>query len=199
MRVRSYLAGMTDYTGISLEDVHAHLRDWLANTDKTIDVLRGYREKVENESNLLKNPREVISFIDHFVDLFTRYRNDLERLMTETKNEVTASHIEIVNQLYKSSMLEEQSTIRFRDDWVYKTLPHEEMRPLLDGIYGNTRDMLIDYRDLSNLTPRLKTFVRGGSSSSEAFPELHLKPNMFGIGININRILGRLLGRFRKR
>jgi hypothetical protein len=43
---RQYIAGMTDYTGVSLEDIHSHLRDWLSNTENTIKGLNGYLIKV---------------------------------------------------------------------------------------------------------------------------------------------------------
>lgn len=197
---RSYLAGMTDYTGVGLDNIHVHLREWMENTDKTINDLRRYRESAENQSSLLKNSKQIISYIDYFIDLFSRYRSDLERLVDETKESVSAAHVEIISQLYKSSTVEEQTTIQFRDDWVYRSLPHEEIRPLLDDVYRDTRDRLIDFRDLSNLAPRLKTFIRDSSPlSSEVLQDLHLKPNIFGIGININRIMGRLLGWFKKR
>jgi hypothetical protein len=195
---RSYLAGMTDYTGVKLEDIQADFNGWLTNTTKTIQSLQNYRKEAKSSSALLENPTEIISFIEYFIDLFSRYENDIKRLNSEIKKEVTPSHIEIISQLYKSSKIEEQSTINFKNDWVYKALPHEEMRTLLDNIYGDVRDMLIDYKDLSNLIPRLKTFIRSSPASTEAFPDLHLKPNFFGIGLNLNRILGRLLAYFRK-
>jgi hypothetical protein len=66
------------------------------------------------------------------------------------------AHIETVKQLYESAKLEEDYAIRFKNDWVHKTLPHEEMRPLPDDIYGDTRNLirfkgedaeLVDYED----------------------------------------------------
>ena len=187
---RSYLAGATDYTGVSLEDIVLHVNQWQATTEQTIVDLRKYLEKAKQQSELLENPREITSFLDYFIDLFSRYLNDIGRLAREIPKGVTAAHIEIVQQLYRSSKLEEQATIRFKQDWVYKRLPHEEARPLLDKIYGDTRDQLIDYRDLSNVIPRLRTFV-GASSSSEVLQDFHLKPNVFGVGVNLNRILAR--------
>lgn len=193
---RHLITGMTDYTGVSLDDILSHLREWLSNTEKTIDSLRHYLFKTEEQRSLLENPKAVISFLKHFIDLFidlfSRYKGDLERLVKEIPSGVTAARLEIVDQLYKSSLHEEGLTIQFKQDWVYKPLPHEEARPLLDNIYGDTRDMLVDYRDLSNLVPRLRTFVGSKTSSFEALSDLHLKPNVFGIGLNLNRILGRI-------
>jgi hypothetical protein len=188
---RSNLAGMTDYTGVSLEDIVLHFNRWKSTTEQTIVDLRRYLEKAKQQSEILENPDEVISFLQYFIDLFSRYLNDIGRLVREIPKGVTAANIEIVQQLYRSSKLEEGVTIRFKQNWVHKHLLHEEARPLLDKIYGDTRDQLIDYRDLSNVMPRLRTFVGSGSASPEVLQDFHLKPNLFGIGVNLNRIFGR--------
>src|ERR1017187_7733995 len=106
---RSYLAGATDYTGVSLEDIVLHVNQWQATTEQTIVDLRKYLEKAKQQSELLENPREITSFLDYFIDLFSRYLNDIGRLAREIPKGVTAAHIEIVQQLYRSSKLEEQA------------------------------------------------------------------------------------------
>lgn len=189
---RSILEGMTDYTGVSLEDILSHFCDWLKNTSKTIELLESYASKVEENGALLENPEEVLSFVNFFINLFIRYKNDFETLVKEMQEGVLEAHIEIVKQLYKSSELEENHTIRFKNDWVYKSLPHEEMRPLLDDIYANTRGLLVDYRDLSNVIPRLKTFIRPSTKPEEVLTDFLLKPSMFGVGVDLNRLLAKV-------
>lgn len=188
---RSLMAGFTDYTGVSFEDICSDLKNWLSNTEETIKLLLNYRSETQKQ-HLLENPEGVISFIEYFIDLFSRYKNDLQRLVNEIPNGVSTAHVEIVSQLYKSSRHEDSITVKFAEDYVHKPLLHEEVRPLLDDIYGDTRNLLIDYYDLSNLLPRLKTFIRSYALSSEALPDLHLKPNFFGVGLNINKLFGRV-------
>jgi len=198
---RDMIAGMTDYTGVPREDILEHFREWLARTTRMIERLKSYREKVNAQEALFENPREVVQFIDFFIDLFTRYSGDLQRLVSEMPEAITQAHIEIIEQLYSSSKHEERYTITFKQDWVHKSLPHEEVRPLLGDIYGKTRDLLIDYRDMSNLVPRLRVFLATehhapppipNVRSVEALPAFQLKPNMFGIGINLNHIFGKI-------
>lgn len=196
---RNILAGMTDYTGVSLEDILSDFEGWLKLTSKTIEKLQGYITKVEGNKDLIENPREVLSFLHFFINLFERYRNDLETLINEMPAGVVEAHIEIVKQLYESSKLEEDYTIRFKNDWVHKSLPYEEMRLLLDDIYGETRNIIVDYRDLSNIISRLKTFLRPMTKSDEVLKDLQLKPSFFGVGLNLNRILARFRNRKKKK
>jgi len=181
---------MTDFTAVSLDDILSSFCGWLTHTSKTIDLLESYEISVENNRSLIESPNEVLTFIRIFGDLFSRYKNDLEILIAEMPNRVVEGHIEIVRQLNDSARYEEELTIQFKNDWVHKSLPHEEVRPLLDNIYANTRDLLVDYKDMSNILPRLKTFLRPHSISSEALsPWLEIKPNLFGIGLNLNRLI----------
>ncbi len=189
---RHYLAGWTDYTGVSLADITHHLSDWERSTRETIALLEEYRATAEEKAGLLENAQEVISYLSFFIGLFSRYLSDLQRLVREIPSGVTEAHVEIINQLYRSSKTEDDSTVRFKNDWVYKTLPHEEMRTLLDNIYGETRSLLIDYRDLSNLVPRLKTFISTTRPPTEILSDFQLKPSLFGVGLNLNRVFARI-------
>lgn len=188
---RSFLPGMTDYTGVPIDDILRHLEDWRRSADSAIENIKHGIQKVKAQSSFFENPGEVISFGNYFVDLFSRYHHDLDRLIIELPRGITQAHVEIVEQLYKSSKHEELLTVEFKNDWISKSLPNEEVRPILDHIYADARDLLIGFRDLSNLLPRLKTFV-GAPPISEVLPELHLKPNIFGMGINLNRVLARI-------
>jgi len=196
---RNILAGMTDYTGVSLEDILSDFSDWLQHTSETVERLEKYALKVEENKALIENPREVSSFIEFFLNLFSRYRSDLQTLVDELPEGAVEAHIAMVKQLYESSKLAEEYTIRFKNEWLCKSLPHEEIRNLLDAVYGDTRDMLIDYRDLSNVIPRLRVFLHRPSNSIEVLKYLQLKPNFHGIGIDLNRVLGRFKRWFQKK
>jgi len=72
------------------------------------------------------------------------------------------------------------------------------MRPLIDTIYAETRDEIVNYTDLHNVIPRLKTYL-GKTLKAEKHgltiedtEVLELKPNVFGVGLNINYMIKRL-------
>lgn len=100
--------------------------------------------------------RDVVAYCDHFID---RYAGDFERLVAEMPSGVRPRHLETVKQLYQSALGQLDSCIDFKRSEIEHTLPDESMRPLLDGIYRETRGSIEDYRDLSNLAHRLKAFV----------------------------------------
>ena len=188
---RSTFAGMTDYTGVALSDILAHLRDWEKSTAAAATKLKSYASRVEASPGAFENSREVLRFCARFSDLFQRYVADFRRLISELPNGVRESHVKIVRGLYESAHHEDNAILRFRNDWVYKALRDESTRPLLDSIYSEAREVMVDFQDLSNLAPRLETFV-GGEAPREILTDFHLKPNFFGVGWNLNRTLARL-------
>lgn len=194
-RRRSLFAGFTDYTGVDLPDIELHLREWRDNTEDVINFLAKCLREVDEQKELLDAPRAVRDYIEYFIDLFTRYRADLDRLLRDIPNGIRNTHIEILSQLFESSRFEEGYCVQFKHEHIERALEHEEVRPLLDGIYARSRDQIIDYRDLSNVVHRLKTFAAAGDTlptESEFAKGLELKPNFFGLGINLNFIGGRV-------
>ncbi len=159
MRKRSLLAGMTDYTGVSMDVVLAHLRDWRDETAKCIDALRRLQGEVERNRDRLDGSFRIGTQVRFFLDLFGRYLGDFDRLLLELPRLVTPAHIEIVQQIYDSAAHEETHCVRFKQDHIDRELKDEELRWLVDDIYQQSRSMIIDYQDLSNLVPRIRTFV----------------------------------------
>jgi hypothetical protein len=147
--------------------------------------------RVDEEACKLENPDDIRIYIDYFSDLFQRYLEDFERLVTGLPRGVHESHIEIISQIDRSSQLEEHRCLAFRQDHINHKLIDESARPLLDKIYRESRGMIIDYRDLSNLVPRLRTFV-GSPYSGESKELLQLKPTIYGVGIDLKQSARRL-------
>lgn len=188
---RNTFAGMTDYTGATIVDILAHLREWERNTSDAAAKLQSHLARAVSAADRLENPREVIAFCGRFSALFSRYAADFQRLVTELPRGVREGHVKIVRQLYESARHQDDVILRFRGDWVYAGVKDESLRPLLDSIYVDAREVMIDFQDLSNLAPQLETFV-GNEGPREAFTDFELMPNFFGIGLNLNRALVRL-------
>jgi len=181
---------MTDYTGVPLKDILYNFEKRISFSLKTISNLQKYEIQVKNNDKLIENSNCVLDFIGHFIDVFSRYNNDIRTLIHELPNGMRESHIEILNQLYESSISEEKYTISFKGDWVHKPLPHEEMRPLLDRIYSETRGLVGDYSDLPNIVRRIKTYRRSDEDSKGTGKYILFKPNLYGVELNATNILG---------
>jgi GGDEF domain-containing protein len=159
VRKRSLMAGMTDYTGVSMDVILAHLRDWRDETAGAIEALRRLDRAVDQHRNDLNWPDEIRGYVEFFIDLLGRYLGDFDRLLSEMPRLVTAAHVEIVQQIYDSASHEEEYCLRFKRDHIVRPMKDEELRWLGDDIYEQSKSMMIDYHDLSNLVRRLRTFV----------------------------------------
>ncbi len=160
------MAGMTDYTGVGLETIVPHLENWRNSTAEVIENLRGLQNQVDILRNRLSSPDALSGYLDYFIDLFERYLSDFKRLLAELTLGIKDAHVQIVKRIYESSTLEENISIRFKNEHIDCQMKDENLRWLVDKIYSETRGMLIDYQDLSNLAPRLSTFVGTDSGSS---------------------------------
>jgi len=158
-RRRSIFAGATDYTGVPMEAILSRLRNWRENTASTVKELSQLRTEVEANQDRLDWPQEILEYIDFFIDLLGRYVGDFDRLLTELPRSVSEAHVQIVRQIYDSASHEERHCVRFTNEHINRHLKDESLRWLVDNIYSESRDVLIDYKDLSNLVPRLRTYV----------------------------------------
>lgn len=150
---------MTDYTGVSMDVILGHLRDWRDETARCIEALRRLQGEVERHRERLNRPNDIIAHVRFFIDLFGRYLGDFDRLLVELPRLVSAAHIEIVQQIYDSASHEEEHCVQFSRDHIDREMKDEGLRRVVDDIYEESRSMMTDYHDLSNLVPRLRTFV----------------------------------------
>jgi hypothetical protein len=187
------LPGDTDYTGVDLNDILHDLRDWHDALDETIIALGNIRVRLAAREGSPES-RDGLNYIDFFRDLFGRYKNDIARLLSELPSGVLPRHVEIVRQIYESSRVEEEFCVTFKRRHYLDALPsdYDRVEHLLADIYAQTRDELINLRDLGNVMRRLETYVDHAPSirhpAGTAVNALELKPNVFGIGINVNYI-----------
>jgi diguanylate cyclase (GGDEF)-like protein len=150
---------MTDYTGVSMDVILAHLHDWRDATAGAIEALRGLNREIDQHRDKLNCPDEIRGYVELFLDLLGRYRGDFDRLLLEMPRLVTAAHVEIVQQIHDSAAHEEERCLRFKRDHISRSMKVEGLRWLVDDIYKQSKGMMIDYHDLSNLVRRLRTFV----------------------------------------
>jgi|GEM_PF-5550601 len=198
-RQRSVFRGGTDYTGVSLKDIFEHFKEWRDSTQELIQKLTEYKSQVTENKNKLNHSEDITDFIDISIDLFKRFLSDYDRLLLDIPKGVTEAHIEILDQIVNRSDYHEDYCVQFKHEHIEKSLLDESMRPLLDDIYADTRNEIINYADLKNVITRLKTYVgiklkwedNAGLTINDT-EALELKPNIFGIGLNLNYILKRL-------
>lgn len=186
---------MTDYTGVTLADILAHFRDWQVGLQDSVAVLGNIRTRLESAG---PDPRisDGLETIDAFIDLFDRYLDDFERLLKEMPRGVLPRHIETVRQLYESAAFEEGQCVAFKRNYHLDALQdRDRVQNIFAEVYRLTRDELIDMKDLSNVVSRLRAVAvtpgEVAAPSDSAVNALELKPNFFGVGLNLNWMIDR--------
>jgi len=199
---RSPFAGDTNYFGATIQDFVAHLNDWRKMTQEAIDELNKLRADVVVKQNRLDDPVGVLDFIDYMVNQFQRFINDFDRIIRELPSSVEERHVDLIRRLAQHGQTLDQSCVQFKQDYIRRPMKDERLRPLIDTVYSEARSMTIDYADLFNLLGQLKTFVGTRVESQQLSIDdvdvLELKPNVFGVGVNLNHLVKRL-GRWWKK
>jgi hypothetical protein len=168
VRPRSIFAGDTDYTGVDLSDVVAHIEQWRDALVADVEGLGNIRARLQAHGDA-SGVRDGLSHIDHFRDLFTRYRGDLARLAEELPLGVRSRHVEIASQLYQSLTSEDHTCVVFKQRHYLDALSEsDEVQNILAEVYRLSRDTIIDLGDVGSIVPRLKTYLDAPDAGSIA-------------------------------
>jgi hypothetical protein len=191
---KSILAGMDDYTGAELSDILSEIDHFISYTERSIGELPVLRLKVDQEPEKFDSPTDLIEYIDDFKNKFKRYLIELRRVRGEVGKSIENRHVETIGNLFVSSEFDEKDCRRFKNDNICRSLKDESVRPIVDRIYEVTMSVAVDYRNLSNLRACLERFVgtvfnQNESAVDTANQYIELKPNIFGIGLNLNNVI----------
>jgi hypothetical protein len=153
-------AGLTPAFGagepLSLEDITAHLRLWRSDTAATETRLTALRQRVLEGQKQLENPNAAYEYLDFFCGMFHRFESELDRVASDLQSGAALpEHVEALRQIASNSAAEQRRSVAFRDKWINKPLPYEQMRELLTQIAAEVRDQIADYRDLTLAAVRL--------------------------------------------
>jgi hypothetical protein len=88
---------------------------------------------------------------------------------------VTEQHAQAIADLYENSNEQERYCLDFKAKHIETKLP-DDLRPFVDKIYEETRGLVLDYKDLGNLVPRVRALV--GASSTERKSQDHVEQTM---------------------
>ena len=195
--IRSAVAGDTDYAGTTLADIRINLSDRKKDAEDTIDELYVLRNQINENSSQVDRYGDVVDFIHLIVEELEKFLIDFDRLLKELPNSVEPRHPELVKQLARRNRELEWVCLDFKNEHINRRLRDENFRFLIDQIYKQSRSQLLDFRELSNLAERLKTFIKtrqaAGQLSVDDIDVFELKPNVCGVGINLNHLIKRAL------
>lgn len=147
---------MTEETATPVDHALEDLKRARTESLDTVELLRASRQKIEEQAKMLESPKAVLEYIDFFVELFSRAASELERVAAEIPGGPSRAHVDELRQMASNSAAEQRRCLMFRDKWINKPLPYEEMRRLLNQISVDSRDQLTAYRHLNTVADRLE-------------------------------------------
>lgn len=152
---RDFSPALGDDTSVSLDDILAHLKLWHEDTGETITSLLECRRQVEEQCRHFESPQGALDYIDYFIDFLGCAAADLDGVMAGLSRGLQPAHLDTLRQIASNAALEQRRCLTFRDRWINKPLPYEQARALLTRISNETKDQLVDYRDLGQAAARL--------------------------------------------
>jgi hypothetical protein len=177
---KSFTPALTDAGDLPLDVLLEHLRRWRSDTAATIDRLCAHRERAAEVARQLESPQAVVEYLDFFVDWFRRAGEEIARILEQLARGVDGRAADALAQIASNAALDERRCLIFRDTWINRPLPYEQVRPLLHAISSDTRDQLVDYRDLRLVAARLRALAETAPADSQALGRRELLTRLLG-------------------
>jgi hypothetical protein len=144
---------------LTSDHLATHFRQWRADVLGTVERLQTLRRGAEESSSKLENPKAAAEYVEFFADWFGRVVADLDALLAELPAGFTEAHADLLRQIASNAAAEMRRTVMFRDKWVNKPLPYDEMRPLLTQLANDVRDQLNDLKEMTLAAARLGDLI----------------------------------------
>jgi hypothetical protein len=143
------------------------------------DALRSLRQQVQDNARLLESPVAAVQYIEFFVDYFSRAAEELGRVAGELAASPRRAHVDLLRQIASNSAAEQRRSVQFRDKWINRPLPYEEMRPLLTSISTSARDELDALRTLNDTASALEGSMAAPPKDEKGFDRRALFTRLF--------------------
>ena len=141
-------------------DIQVRLERWRDEGQAAVDRFASLRQRTEESSRHLESPPGVLQFIDFFATFFADAVAVLERVRTELDQPPQGVHAEALRQVASNASLEQRRCLQFRDKWINRPLPYEDVRPLLNEIVNTAANGLAGFRELTPIADELEVLAR---------------------------------------
>jgi hypothetical protein len=148
-----------------IDDLLPRLAGWRDDTRASLVALSSLRQRTEENARMLESPSAVLEFLDFFSGFFTEAVATFERIGAELEQGPKPAHAEALRQLASNAAVEQRRCLKFRDKWINRPLPYEEVRPLLTEIPTHIGNRLAAYRDLHGAADSLDALIGPGQAS----------------------------------
>lgn len=158
---RSYLAGMTDYSHQSFEDLIEDLNYWKESCSERAKWIEESISSLEEIGYWEKIPTNFQSEIYFSKKYFNTVVLEISSITNDFDNEVQKNHVKRLYALAKTADKENKDigqTWHADTSYGWKDYGNENF-DLVEELYGRTRDLVASLTDLSNIATRLNDFT----------------------------------------
>ena len=141
-------------------DIQVVLEQWHGEAQAAADSFATLRQRTEESSKRLESPQGILQFIDFFSMFFADAAAVFERIKAEVAQAPQPVHAEALRQVTSNAALEQRRCLQFRDKWINRPLPYEDVRPLLTEIVNAAANRLTGYHELTPIANELDSLAR---------------------------------------
>jgi hypothetical protein len=151
---------------MAAEELLQRVGDVRDRTQAAIDALAAGRQRVEEHAKRLESPQAAHELIDFFTGFFGEALAILDRVTSQLEAGPEAADVEALRQVASNAAAEQRRSLRFRDKWINRPLPYEDVRPLLHELSMAVRDGLACCRDFNGLADDLAVRLPPGPAQA---------------------------------
>lgn len=188
--VRGLVAGATNYTHQSFEDMVIDLQDWRQSLQAATLEISGIVSALEDEGYWRRVPLSFASLVARALKLFNTGISEIGEVLEDLHREVRADHVLRLSRLGNAADELNRNLGRAWNDRIEmsKSIGYgDEHFQMVERVYRETRSMVGDMIDLSNLAARLEDFV--GRKRDEI---VTLSPEFHGIRLDLSALFRRI-------
>jgi hypothetical protein len=192
---RSIVAGTTDYTSQTIDEIYNDLNEWNTYLTKTCDRLNNIVAELKESGYWDIAYANFCGFISNCISIYERASEEIEEIRLEIKNEIQMHHVARLRSIgIKADELNRELGLMWHREYPNQMKDYNNLDFLkIEMLYGKSRDTAANLLDLTNLAARLQDFIgkkRDTDSNSVNLNDVvELKPNFMGIGLNINALI----------
>jgi len=184
---RGLLAGMTDYSHQTFQDILDDLDDWKASLLSTTEYIQATVKQLQDNGYWSKVPDDMKSLVAYASKFYETSNAEIDEITQNLEIDVQQHQIARLRSLAKTA---HELNLDFGRVWHREYGPKDYGNPnflSVERIYARGRGMVVDMLDLSNAAARLEAFL--GMKSGKVDQE---KPKKYTIPI-LALILGTLI------
>ncbi len=157
---KSLLAGMTDYSHQTFDDILEDLKTEYETVTQFIDVIETNIDHLKSIQYWQRNvPSSFEDIVLYALKLYHTCQTELTEIIDEIQNEVEAHHIERIASLSKTaSEVNVDIGQIWHNKYDNKEYGNKDFESV-DTVYCQTRNMAANLLDLGNVAQRLKVYI----------------------------------------